>query len=264
MPFYQPDALRYYKFETLTEANVNHAIFTRLGGVSKPPWAELNVGATVGDKPQNVRENRSRTFRAMGRESKSVYEVWQVHSTKVVCTGYPRNPNQPYVQADAILTDNPSVTLFMRFADCVPILLYDPGKMIVGIVHAGWQGTVRHISKAAIQAMVNNYGSNPQEVIAAFGPAVAVHHYEVGEEVVQQVQKSFGKDSQRLLVHDKEKPERSRFYFDLVKANRLELAQSGVQHVEDSELCTACSTEEWYSHRAEKGRTGRFGAAIAL
>ena len=143
MPFHQSDEIRYYTFESLEDAGICHAAITRQGGVSPQPWSSLNVGGTVGDDAGRVRENRRRSFRALGSPFESLFDVWQVHGTEVVCAKRRARLSQPHLKADAILTDQPGVTLFMRFADCVPIFLYDPLKKVVGLVHAGWQGTVK-------------------------------------------------------------------------------------------------------------------------
>jgi copper oxidase (laccase) domain-containing protein len=107
--------------------------------------------------------------------------------------------------------------------------------------------------------MQKQFGSNPADIRAAIGPSICPDHYEVGQEVVSQVQKAFGNYASGLLSINRENRK-----FDLRAANRLLLEQAGVRHIEMSGLCTACDSEDWYSHRAEKGHTGRFGAIIAL
>jgi YfiH family protein len=259
MPFHQPDNLRYYTFDLLDEAVVNHAVFTRQGGLSPSPWDSLNVGATVGDDPERVRENRQRSVQALGRTWDSVYDAWQVHSAVAVCADAPRPPDQAYVQADILLTDRPEVTLYMRFADCVPILLYDPVRQVVGLVHAGWLGTVRRAASAAVQTMQAQYSTNPADIQAGIGPSIGVHHYQVGPEVAGQVEAVFGEAAQSLL------PEyNGSVHFDLWSANHLLLSAAGVVNIQISGICTACHLDDWFSHRGENGRTGRFGALINL
>ena len=262
MPFYQPESVRYFKFESLSEAGVTHAVFTRRGGISPHPWESLNVGALVGDDPARVIENRQRSFRTVGRMPETMYDVWQVHGNEVVCTDAPRPANLPHLKADAILTDQPGVTLFMRFADCVPVLLSDPKRRIVGLAHAGWLGTVRRTVAAAVAAMVETYHSIPADIIACIGPSIGAHHYQVGPDVADQVSETFGADAQSLLVASNS--DEHRVQFDLWAANRLILEQSGVKQIEMAGLCTACHLDDWYSHRAEAGQTGRFGVLIGL
>jgi YfiH family protein len=264
MPFHQSSTVRYYSFESLEEAGVAHGVFTRGGGVSPQPWSSLNVGATVGDDPGNVHENRQRAFQALCRPFESLFDVWQVHGTEVVCADAPRPGDQAHQKADVILTDRPGVTLFMRFADCVPIYLYDLRHRVVGLVHAGWLGTVRQAAAVAIQAMQARYGSHPQEVLAGIGPSIAAHHYEVGSEVISQVQAAFGAEASGLLLTPNGACSEGHALLDLWAANRLVLERAGVRHIEIAGICTACCLDDWYSHRAERGQTGRFGALIAL
>lgn len=258
MPFSQQNALRYYTFEIFPE-NITQAVFTRQGGVSPRPWDSLNVGGSIGDDIIHVRENRIRSFRALGRAPESIHDVWQVHSADVVYAHTPRPLDTPYQKADILLTDNPGVTLFMRFADCTPVLLHDPKKQVIGIVHSGWLGTVRGAARAAVEAMQTRYASDPADILAAIGPAIGPDHYEVGADVIAQVQQTFGVDAGSLLpAHG------GSIHFDLWKANQLTLAGAGVKQIEIAGICTACHTDEWFSHRGEKGKTGRFGALIAL
>jgi polyphenol oxidase len=259
MPFRQTGNIRYYTFESFNECGICHAIFTRHGGVSVEPWKSLNLGGTVGDDPDNVIENRERIFGAINRDTKTAFDVWQVHSTEVVCTDLPRPPSSPHSRADAILTQRTDVTLFMRFADCVPIMLVDPIRHVVGLVHAGWMGTVGQIVVNTIKAMHNKYGTNTADILAGIGPSICVEHYPVGKDVIDQVKQSFG-DAVKLVIEDLSGQQ----HFNLWEANRLLLERVGVKNIEISAICTAHNTEDWYSHRAEKGRTGRFGALIAL
>jgi YfiH family protein len=256
MAFIQNNGLRYFQFDSLT---IKHAVFTRHGGLSPEPWGSLNVGGTVGDEIERVRENRKISFRAMGCPPDSIFDVWQVHSADVVCATGPRQLDEPYLKADTILTDAPDVTLFMRFADCVPLLLHDPRKGVIGVAHAGWMGTLRDVAHATIDAMKKNYGSHPDDIRVGIGPSIGPDHYEVGGDVIQQVKQKFGHDAEQVLhAHN------DRVHFDLWTANRMLLERAGVHQIEVSGICTACNTQDWYSHRAEKGRTGRFGALISL
>jgi len=258
MPFQTINGIRYLTFDSF-EAEVVHAVFTRRGGVSPAPWAALNLGGTVGDDPERVRENRLRALAALGRDPASVYDVWQVHGSDAVVAEAPRSPETPYRQADILLTDRPQVTLLMRFADCVPILFHDPAHRAVGIAHAGWMGTVRGVVGAAVKAMHDRFGTRPEDLRAAIGPSIGPDHYEVGADVILQVKQIFDLDSAAVL-----KPVAGRIHFDLWEANRIQLERAGVWQIEISGQCTACHLDDWYSHRLENGRTGRFGAMIAL
>jgi YfiH family protein len=258
MPFQTIGEICTYQFGQFDES-ISHAFFTRKGGLSPEPWATLNMGGTVGDEKERVKENRMRGLAAVGREPASVYDVWQVHGIEVAIAKSPRLPEAPHLQADVILTDKPGITLMMRFADCVPIMLHDPVRKVVGIVHAGWMGTVLGTVKHAVAALENHFGSNSADIKAAIGPSIGPDHYEVGPDVVSQVLGAFGTSSSNLI-----RVRNGRTYFDLWAANHKLLVESGVSKIELAGLCTACHVDDWYSHRAEKGHTGRFGAFIAL
>lgn len=256
MPFAEQNGLRFFQFNTL---NINHAIFTRHGGVSPEPWTSLNVGGTVGDETERVVKNRHLSFETMGCDPSSIFDAWQVHSADAVFADGPRKKDDPYQKADILLTDKPEVTLFMRFADCVPIMVYDPVNKVAGISHAGWMGTVRDVAGATVTSMGNRYGSKPSDIIACIGPSIGPDHYEVGDEVISQAKALFGKDSDLVL-----KPHNASVHFDLWRANQYLLERAGVKQIEIAGVCTACHTDDWFSHRAEKGKTGRFGALISL
>lgn len=258
MPFHTNGVLRYFQFD-LFDRGLVQAIFTRWGGVSADPWTGLNVGGTVGDDPEHVHENRLRMLAALGRDPETVYDVWQVHGIEVAIAEAPRPLEMPHPHADAILTDRPSVTLVMRFADCVPVLLHDPVRGVAGIAHAGWMGTVKGTVRAAVETMHARFGSRPADIRAGIGPSIGPDHYEIGADVAAQVKSAFGADAACLL-----EVRGNSTYFDLWSANRFHLERAGVEQIEVVGLCTACHTEDWFSHRAEKGRTGRFGAVIAL
>lgn len=253
------NGLHFYTFEALDRYGVPHAIFTRRGGVSPHPWASLNLGGSVGDAIERVRENKRRALDAINLSVYSTYDVWQVHSAEVVCVDKPKEPDQPYQKADAILTDQKGVTLFMRFADCVPILLFDKNKGVSGIAHAGWQGTLLGIAEKAVQKMMETYGSKPEDIWAGIGPSICSYHYPVGVEVWRQAVETMPFVVEKSFVF-----ERGQYQFDLWLANQLILEQVGVRDIEVSGLCTACNLADWYSHRAENGKTGRFGVAISL
>lgn len=260
MPFLQADSLRYYSFESLTDAPVTQAVFTRLGGASQGAYASLNVGSTVGDEPTAVRQNIEAMFAAVNRSPSSIFDSWLVHGDEVLVADAPRAPDwQRPPQADIILTNKPEVSLFMRYADCVPLLFYDPVQEAIGLAHSGWKGAVLRVAAAAVKAMRVHYGSRPDDLVACLGPAISAQHYEVGSEVVEQVQAAFGSQAGTLLPRVN-----GATHFDLWGANRLALEEAGVRQIETAGLCTYADNQDWFSHRAAGGLTGRFGVLLAL
>jgi YfiH family protein len=154
----------------------------------------------------------------------------------------------------------------MNYADCTPIFLFDPLNHAIGLGHAGWQGTVRDLPGALVQAMKEAFGSDPARLVAGIGPAIGPCCYEVGEPVISQVRAAFDEVDSLLLdgQNGAAKAQGGHRYFDLPEANRRNLARAGVRQIEMSGLCTACRTDLFFSHRAEKGRTGRFGTLFIL
>ena len=260
MPFHQPDQVRYLTFDSFAENGLTHAVFTRNGGESRGYLSSLNVGLTVGDDPEIVARNRELAFKTLNRQINTLSDSWLIHRDDVLIYDTPRSLDQKIPpKADIILTDNTAVSLFMRYADCVPILLYDPEHHAIGLAHAGWQGTVTKVAKTAVEAMGTRYGTRPSHLLAAIGPSIGPDRYQVGPEVVEQVKEAFGVDAPSLLPQFEDST-----HFDLWSANRLTLEQTGVRQVESVEICTASNTQDWFSHRAEQGKTGRFGVLLAL
>jgi polyphenol oxidase len=251
--------IQYFSFDSFSNQPIIHGFFMRHGGVSPIPWKSLNTAQTVGDSRENIIENRRRIFHTIHRPVESLYDVWQVHSSDVICTDTPRPLETPHLKADAIATNRLNVTLFMRFADCVPIMLYDPSHHAVSLVHAGWKGTVNKIVKNAVETLQVHYQSNPAEILAGIGPSIGPDHYEIGPDVVEQVELSFANEAARLLH-----TVNGHVHLDLWQSNAFTLLQAGVKKIEIAGICTGCHKEDWFSHRVENGKTGRFGAILAL
>jgi YfiH family protein len=234
-----------------------HGCFTRLGGVSEGQWSALNLGSTVGDDPRAVQENHRRIFDAFGITRAQVVSPFQVHGRDVVRVGV-EDGGMVIPATDALITDTPGVALLLRFADCVPVLFYDPVRRAVGLAHAGWRGVAAGVALATVQAMAAAFGSRPEDVWAGIGPAIGPQHYSVGAEVVEAIRAVLPQDAQAATYCD------GRWTMDLPAALEAQLRAVGVTQVAQSGLCTASRVDEWYSHRAEEGRTGRFGVLVML
>jgi YfiH family protein len=253
------DTLAYYQFETFVSySGLVHGLFTRLGGQSRPPWASLNVGHTVGDDPEAVDANHHLICQALGLGMGDLVSPHQVHSATV---GVVDEQDRGCVreETDALITAVPGVPLLLRFADCVPLLIYDPVREVIGLAHAGWRGTLAGMARETVRAMSSAFGCYAPDLVAGIGPAIGPCCYQVGADVALAVEHTFGRHS-GLLSRQNE----GRWHLDLWRANQLQLAEAGVGEIEVSGICTACHTDEWFSHRAEGGRTGRWGALISL
>ncbi len=258
MQRYQQNGVAFYRFTGLEAVPaVQHAVFTRRGGISRPPYAELNLGHTVGDDLQAVQENHRRVYNVLDSGPTTAVTAWLVHGRTVEVVDQ-QHAGQVVRHVDALITQTPDLLLLLRFADCLPLLLYDPVHSAVGLVHAGWRGTILGVATATVQAMQQAFGSRPEALWAGIGPGIGPCCYEVGEDVVEAVRTAFP-HPQRFLTWTG-----SSWHLDLPAANAAQLAALGVRHIEMAGLCTGCQTEEFFSHRIERGRTGRFGVAIGL
>jgi YfiH family protein len=255
----QSNGIEQFAFEKFGFSNIPHGFFTRNGGISPAPWRSLNLSTTGGDSRENVIENRKRIFEIINRPVDSLFDAWQVHGNRIIQVNQPRGLKNFPEKADGLVTNKESITLFLRFADCVPILLYDPVKSVVGILHAGWKGTLRKIVKRGVNVFRDDYNSNVNDIVAGIGPSICAAHYEIKDDVATLVRKTFKTRTDDVLSASK-----SGIHFDLAKANQIILQQSGITKIEFSDICTACDTRKWFSHRAENGATGRFGAYIAV
>jgi YfiH family protein len=171
-----------YRFESLAVEGLVHAVFTRLGGASRGPFATLNVGHTVGDDETAVAENHARIFSHLGLTCDRVVTARQVHGNRVavVTAG---DAGRVIPTTDGLVTDTPGLALMLRFADCQPILLYDPVHHALGLIHAGWRGVAEGIAYRAVETMQAAFGSRPQELLAGLGPAIGSCCYTVGHKV---------------------------------------------------------------------------------
>lgn len=252
------DELVYYR-STLFD-DVKHGIFTRHGGVSAAPFGSLNLGGNVGDDPKSVRSNHLRMYAALDVSDNCACTVWQVHSADIIIAHRPAPGRRWLARADAMMTNQVDIPLSMRFADCTPIIYYAPQSRVIAMAHAGWRGTVQGIASSVVRAMREAYGVQPGEIRAVVGPSIGPDRYQVGEEVVDAVRAQFG-TIDGLIKRDADD---GTAYLDLWAANQLDLERAGVHHIEVAAICTAENTGDFFSHRAEHGRTGRFGAVISL
>jgi hypothetical protein len=255
---YERDGVTFYRFAGLeNHPGIRHAVFTRLGGVSESPFAELNLGHTVGDDPAAVEENHHRAYHALGVTDHDVVTAWLVHGRTVRVVGR-RQAGQVISQTDGLITQEHGLMLFQRFADCMPVLFYDPVHAAVGIAHAGWRGTLAGVAPATVRAMQSAFGSRPRDLWVGIGPGIGPCCYEVGSDVTQAVGAAF-ETPEALLPKVN-----GAVHFDLPGGNVRQLRSLGVEHIEVAPICTACRVDEFFSHRAEGGKTGRFGVAIGL
>jgi len=248
-----------FQFSSLaSRPGLVHAVSTRRGGVSPAPWDSLNLSHTRGDDTARVNENHRRLCAALDVPADALTNAYQVHGAQVRLIG-PAQRGERQMNTDALITAAPDTPLLLRFADCTPIVIYDPVHHALGLAHAGWRGTVAGIAAATVHAMQVSFGSRPAELLAGVGPAIGPCCYEVGDEVEEAVRQAFS-NPEALLPPGP----RARRHFNLWAANGQQLEEAGVRQIETAELCTACHHDWFFSHRAAAGRCGHFGALVML
>jgi purine-nucleoside/S-methyl-5'-thioadenosine phosphorylase / adenosine deaminase len=244
-------SLELFTFDNLSRVpGIVHAITTRSGGVSSERCESLNVSYTVGDPAENVDENLRRVSQAIGVRKADLFSAYQVHGRDVTLV---EADTEPRPRCDVLITGAPEKTLMLRFADCTPVLLADPKRRAVGLVHAGWRGSAVRVAGAAVAALTNAFKSDPADLVAGIGPAIGPCCYTVGPEVVD----AFG-DRPELINARK---------LDLWEANRQALLEAGVraEHIEVAGICTQCESHRFFSHRANNGKpAGRFAALVGI
>lgn len=260
------------RFDNLRQhAGLVHAISTRHGGVSQGHFASLNLGKVVGDDALSVETNYQRLADAAGVPRAAMTTTWQVHSDRIV-RATRDNTGGMIDKADGVVTDVPGLPITQRYADCTPILVYDPRRHAAGVAHAGWRGTVAGVTPALVRAMVEHFDSDPADLVAAVGPAIGPCCYEVGPEVVDAAGAVFAAVRSEVLLtldrplngNDAAGAAHPAVYFDLWRANQWQLEQAGVQQIEVAGVCTRCHRDTFFSHRGDHGKTGRFGAVMML
>jgi len=264
-----------------------HGFSTRNHGTSKFYGGKsLNLGFTKEDRRESVERNRKLFLQAAGaadrRKAWPLISLRQIHSDVIHIV---KSPKPARLVGDGLITILPRVALAVLTADCFPVLLVDTRNKAVGAFHAGWRGTVQRIAEKGVGAMRREYGTRPEDIQAAIGPGIHKCCYAVGEEVRSQFESQFDYAGQLFQEQYSPDPIREKYpllflnarppghgdsatkmYLDIMEANRRQLLKAGVPEEQISMLdqCTSCDTRNFFSHRAERGKTGRMMALIGI
>ncbi len=248
-PAGEPGGIPFWRFPGLgAERGLVHGVFSRHGGVSPEPFDTLNVAWNVGDEPGTVAVNRERIQATLG--GAPLVAVNQVHGRDIRVIRDPADVATT-AEADAMITDHPGALLMIQTADCQAILLYDAVTPALGMVHAGWRGSVQNLAARTVEKMTAVFGSRPESMRAAIGP-------------------SLGPCCGEFIRFQEELPAvmwsyRSGNYFDFWAITRDQLAAAGIpsDRIEIAGICTVCRHDFFFSYRAEN-RTGRFATVAGL
>ena len=233
-------------FQTIT--GLVAGVSTRHGGLSKAPYTSLNLGVHTDDDPAVIEQNLSLFCTDLGVSSTDLARSYQVHGDKIWVTG-----RAGYQSGfDAMVAVQPGVFAGVGIADCTPILLADPVTRVCAAIHAGWKGTVAKIVEKTARRLIENRGSNPADILAYIGPCISLAHFEVGDEVAAQFDEAF------------KIRKGAKWHVDLKAANAAQLRALGIQQIEIDPACTVANNADFFSHRTEKGVTGRMLALIGF
>ena len=225
---------------------------TRLGGLSKPPFASLNLGAFTNDLKETVQQNKEILYSDLGINGDQIASSFQCHGNEVlnvVKPGY-------FEGFDALITNKKNIFLQILVADCTPILLFDPIHEVVAAIHAGWRGTANAIVQKTLNKMTLHFHTNPSDCFAYVGTCISQFYFEVDHDVAQYFDQEF-------YVFDKVI---DKYFIDLKGCNARALSSAGLMknHIAISPFCTVKDNDLFFSHRHEKGTTGRFGVIIGM
>ena len=268
-----------------------HGFSTRRGGVSQVYCAngapgELNLGFTDADDRGAVVRNRAKLAEAVtGNAGTTLVTIRQIHSTAVVVARQTDAARERPLKADAVMTCEPGMLLGVQTADCIPVLVADLKRRAVAAFHAGWRGTVNRIVENGIGRMRVEFGSRPEDLVAAIGPGIGVCCYAVGEEVLSSFESQFSYFNELFReVYDTD-PVRTKYpllfltqrapghssigpslHLNLIEANRRQLMAAGLssRSIKVVGGCTSCQTEMFFSHRASQGHAGRMLSVIGI
>lgn len=255
------------KLETYNK-QIIHGFSTRLGGVSKGHLASMNLSFTRGDERAAVLENHARFAKALGYDEKKLVFSNQVHKidfykvTKKDC-GKGIIYDSDILEKDGLVTNEPGVPMITFYADCVPLMFYDPVKKVIAMAHSGWKGTVGRIGAKMIAYMHSEYGCNASDVIVAIAPSICQKCYEVSEDVALAFESEFGTSYGDNLLYRKEN---GKYQLNLHKACEITLLQAGVlaEHLDITDICTCCNKDFLFSHRASNGMRGNLAAVMMI
>ena len=214
---------------------------------------------------QDDGENYKKLYESLNLDYSKMMKIrHQIHSSFIEKVD---NENEIHTNIDGLLTDNKGISLVLRYADCTPILLYDTKKNIVGNIHSGWRGTTQKIGKKAVLKMIDEYGSNPEDIICCLGPCIQKCHFKVDEDVKNIFEENFSYMNNRNIIEKGEiEEEKQKYYVDTTLINRLMLEEIGIknENIIESKLCTVCHSDVFHSYRKDKEESGRNAAVIGI
>jgi len=266
----EKNGIVYYTFENLEGKGrglITHAFSTRIGGISEGHFSSMNLGLRTNDDIKAVRQNYRLFCDALGFDMDNIVCADQYHTTNIHKSIHAPDADffskRNLEHIDGHTTNVPGLTLVTYYADCVPLLFFDPVLKVIANSHAGWRGSMHNIAAKTAAKMVNDYGCNTHDILVGIGPSISCKNFEVGPEVAEEF-KCHLPSSAEFIYSSETKPDK--YHIDLWEINRQNLIASGLkpENIEIAGLCTYDDANEFYSHRRDGGLRGSLAAFISL
>lgn len=248
------DGVEYIQFKRLLQyPEIQHCYTIKNG-----------INFKTGEDGENLQESYTKICKALEIDSKNIVKPHQTHTDRVERVDYV----QEFDEVDGVITNKPNITLLTTSADCTSLLLFDTVKKVIGDVHSGWRGTLSKIGQKAVQKMIDEYESNPKDIICCICPHIRKCHFEVEEDVANMFKREFEYTGRlnEIIEDGRSINGIQKYYIDTTLINKIILEEIGLskENIIDSNICNVCQKDLFHSYRVEKEVSGRNGAIISL
>ena len=247
------DQIEYLQFKVLLEYGLVNCFTTKVNDFNLDGRCDRSI----------TEYNYERICRSIGIDRNSIVRPNQSHLDVVQRVD---DLGIKYSDVDGLVTDKPGINLTLSFADCTPILMFDPVNKAIANIHSGWKGTAKKIAPKAIEKMQKEYGTNPKDIIVCIGPCIRQCHFEVSDDVKEIYEKEFSYLGVNKEIIKPEDGKEGKYMVDTTLVNKLLLNEKGVkeENIYDCNICTVCNGNIIHSFRADKEKSGRNVAILGL
>lgn len=263
--------LEYIQFKILNKYGLKHCITLRHGGVSSGIYDSLNFSLSGNDLKENVLENLNRVTNSLDIDSRNVYKATQAHTDNILVLDSENKEAYKFAVGrkcdenyDAYIVTEKNIATLVTTADCNPIIIYDPIKNVLANIHSGWKGTTKKIYLKTCEKMINEFDSNPSDLIVCIGPSIRKCCFSSEEKEFKEIFTNIWKNEEEYVIYEKNS---DRFHIDLVYLVKKDLESIGVKNIIVADICTVCNNEDFFSYRvAKKNNQDGYGlmATIAM
>ncbi len=252
-------AIEYYESDIFKSDGLVCAFSTRIGGNTPAPLNSFSLGTAGREEfAEHVTQNRQKLCSVLNLDYAKIVNPRQVHSANIKTVS---SAGEDLSNIDGIITAQKGLAVLLLFADCTPVVIFDEKQKILGVIHAGWRGTAAGITRKAADILKNNFNSNPENIKAVIGPSICQDCYPVDEKTASELKKCVSNPDESIFIESDKG-----IKIDLKKLNELQLIEAGVPriNIDRTDFCTSCRNDIFYSHRKDKGETGRHGVIASI